>query len=293
MEGKFAHEYNRFERKDEKLSISRTIYWGEVISIDDPTSGGAIRVRINGLDNKTSNIDLPKCYPFIPKFIHQFPKIGEAVRILIEDPKFPQRSRFWVGSIISQPQKIEYDNSITALSTTNVGLSKPEKSPNSYPDAKGIYPELNDIAIIGRLNNDIILRDNEIILRVGKHVANDKLSLNKKNLGSVRMVYESTNNGEYRSSTIIQSDKIALLSHDGSPKFKSYNLSKKDRDKIFINASPIPRGSSLIAALEIIRKALVNHIHPYSKLSADQNDVIVELQKIDFNRILNKNIVTN
>jgi hypothetical protein len=34
-----------FKKKGE-FSVTRTIYYGEVISIDDPTDGGRIRVKI-------------------------------------------------------------------------------------------------------------------------------------------------------------------------------------------------------------------------------------------------------
>ena len=47
--------------KQENASIvrNRTIFYGEVISIDDETDGGRIKVRIPELDNRTSDEDLP------------------------------------------------------------------------------------------------------------------------------------------------------------------------------------------------------------------------------------------
>jgi len=293
MQGKLIHNYNKSVRNEEIITINKSIYWGEVISIDDNIDGGGIRVRISGLDNNLLNEELPFAYPLVPKFLHVFPKKGEVVRVFIENIKYPQRSRLWEGPIISQPHKINYDNLLTALSTTNLGVSKPDEKTESFPDAEGVYPKKNDIALLGRLNNDVILRDNEVELRAGKHVNENNLKLNRKNVGSVRVIYEDNEDGTYRSSTIIQSDVIALISHKSTPKFKSFGLTKKDRDYIFEKASPIAKGNLTIAALELMRKAILEHIHPYSKLPADPNGSIVELRKLDFNIILNKNIVTN
>lgn len=295
MNGKLLHNYNSFDRSNNNGSINKSIFWGVVVSIEDNSEGGIIKVRINGLDNKLTDSKIPEAYPLLPKFFHIYPKIGEAVRVFIEDPNYPQKGRFWMGSIISQPQKINFDISKTALSTTNLGVTRPEESPNTYPDAIGIYPKKNDVAILGRLNNDIILRDNEIELRAGKHENGNNLKLNKKNVGSIRIVYEEdiNNKGEYYSSSIIQSDKIALISHNGYPKFKSHSLNVDDRNKIFAKSSPIPRGDVLVDILKKMINAIYGHIHPYAKMSVDRNDVIAELEKIDFNVLLNNNIVTN
>lgn len=293
MEGKITYNYNNLGRNDQKESINKNVYWGVVVSIDDETDGGRIKVRINGIDNKILDNNLPYSYPLMPKFFHIYPKVGEIVRIFIEDSKFPLRSRYWIGSIISQPHKVYYDNENSALSTTNLGVMKPEKAPSEYHEADGVYPKKDEIAIVGRLNNDIILRDNEIELRIGKHVADNKFKLNKKNMGSIKMVFESNSKGEYSSSTVIMSDKIAIITHEGNPKFKSYGLTKEDRDRIFLKGSPLAKGRELIASLEIMRNAILNHVHPYDRLVPDKSNAVVDLEKINFENILNKNIVTN
>ena len=158
-----------YRNDNSNTKVTRTIYYGEVISIDDDTDGGRIKVRIQGLDTRLTNDNLPWSYPLIPKFFHIYPQIGEMVRVFIEDIKYPERSRFWIGSIISQPQKIGFDSIYTALSTTNMGLTIPEPAPSTYPDATGVFPLKTDVAIIGKVNTDVILRINELHLRAGKH----------------------------------------------------------------------------------------------------------------------------
>ena len=274
---------------------NRTIFYGEVISITDDTDGGRIQVRVPELDNRTSDGDLPWSFPLMPKFFHIYPQIGEIVRIFIEDTKFPERSRFWMGSVISQPQKIGFDSKFTALSTTNLGLTSPEKAPSTYPDADGVFPLKTDVAIVGKVNTDVILRLNEVHIRAGKHDYDNVLKLNTKNPATIDMVYEPVDGSEtnYYSNTIIQSDKIALISHGGDPNFKTTKVTAEDRVKIFEQGHPIARADVLVEALEVIRVALINHIHGYSGLPADKTAVIKKLEELQFEQILQKNIVTN
>jgi len=281
-------------KTDGTHEITRTIYYGEVVSIDDETEGGRIKVKIQGFDNKTDNSELPWCYPMLPKFFHIYPQEGEMVRIFIEDIRYPERSRFWLGSIISQPQKIGYDSVYTALSTTDKSLSSPEKAPNTYPDAVGVFPLKSDVAIVGKVNTDIILRMNEVHIRAGKHENDDILKLNTKNPATISMVFEPTGDSEeYYSNTVIMSDKIGIFSHDGIPQFKAARAEAKDRKRMFAEGHPIARGDVLVQALNIIRQALIGHIHGYSNVPADKNSIIKDLENINLEAILQKNIVTN
>ena len=200
---------------------TRSIYYGEVISIADNTDGGRIQVKIPDLDNRTSNAELPYCYPMLPKFFFLLPQVGEMVRVFIEDIKYPERSRYWMGSVISQPHKVGFDTIYTALSTTNMGLTVPDPAPSTLPDAIGVYPLPTDVAIVGKCNTDVILRTNEVHIRAGKHVADNVLKLNTINPASVNLVFEPKNlveqSPDYYSSTVVLSDKIALISHTGKP----------------------------------------------------------------------------
>lgn len=285
---------NPFAKIGGSIQVTRTIYYGEVVSIDDPTDGGRIKVKILGLDNKTDNADLPWCYPMLSKFFHVFPKVSEVVRVFIEDIKYPERSRYWEGPVISQPQKIAFDVSYTALSTTNMGIINPQPAVSTYPNADGVYPLIEDIAIVGRVNTDIILRINQVSIRAGKHENGDVLKLNIKNPATIDMIFETQQNtGNYYSNTIIQSDKIAILSHDGNPQFKAARLTPADRQKIFDTGHPLGRADLIVEALKVIRDAIILHIHPYSNLPVDKTAIINTLNSINFDAILQKNIVIN
>lgn len=281
-------------KKEYSYNSSRTIYYGEVMSIDDNTEGGRIQVKIPDLDNRTDNAELPWCYPMLPKFFHIYPQVGEIVRVFIEDIRFPQRSRFWMGSVISQLQKIGFDSVYTALSTTNIGLTNPEPALSTYPDAEGVFPLKTDVGIIGKVNTDILLRINEVHIRAGKHENGDVLKLNTKNPAEISLVYETKDDAdEYFSNAIMMADKIALISHSGNPQFKAAKLKPEDRKRIFDEGHPIARADVLIEAMEIFRRALITHIHGYSGIPADKNSIIKDLESINLRAILQENIVTN
>lgn len=282
-----------FKKVNENNLINKTIYYGEVISTIDNTDGGGIKVKILELDSKTSNENLPYSYPLLPKYFHIYPKVGEIVRVFISDPKYPQKDRFWLGNIISQLHKIEYDSKYTALSTTNMGSISPDKAPSTFPDAEGIYPNKDDVALLGRKNTDIILKPNQIIIRSGKHVDGNPLKLNTDNPACLLVSFDKSDEKTFYSNTIIMSDKIALISHKGNPKFKSSRLSEKDRKLIFDEGHPIARADILINVLNIMRNSIINHIHPYSGIEADPNSIINELNNIDLNEIKQPNIVIN
>jgi len=294
FEKKYLQESDPYKKAyPNKQQAIRNIYWAEVISIKDDTDGGRIRVRIPDLDKKIPNSKLPFTYPMEPKFFHVYPKVGEVVRVFIEDLEYPQRSRFWLGPIISQLQKINFDPIFTSLSTTNINFTSPEPAISSYPDAKGVFPNKEDIAVLGRNNADMILRERDVEIRAGQHENNDPLTLNKKNPSSIRGTYDIT--GETTiSSTVLMGDKIALISHDGIPKFKAVEIDQNERQRIFEQGHPLGRGDVIVQALELIRDVLINdHSHPYPNLPADKSGKVLELEKIDFTQILQKNIVIN
>ncbi len=276
------------------IKIARTIFYGEVTSIDDLNDGGRIKVKVLEFDKKILNNDLVYCYPMLPKFFHIFPKVGEIVKVFIEDIKYPQRGRHWMGSVISQPHKIKFDSAFTAYSTTDLALFSPDKAPSTFPDAIGVYPNKEDVGLIGRENADIILKPSQVMIRAGKHENENPLKLNVKNPAQILLSFDQKQKTtDYYSNTIIFSDKIALISHDGNPKAKSTLLTKEDRENIFKDTHPIPRGDLLIEVLDLMRKVLISHIHGYSGLPADPTAMIENLNNIDFSKLLQKNIVIN
>jgi len=186
MSRRYDLGYGSNESKGVKLITSPIWHYGIVKNIDDPLRASRIQVRIigssgDGLDNDTpesietnlpENGGLPWCEPLLPKFINAIPKVGELVKIVTFDYRNKRTNRQYIGPVIPQQipsDLLNSDNIESQIKITN-GLKTPISggnwAPNWTNNAKSsdgvwkIYPDYHDIAILGRRNSDIILKDN-------------------------------------------------------------------------------------------------------------------------------------
>lgn len=172
-------------------NVTPIIRVGEVKSVADTTKSGRIKVKIVGVDkneNENSSID---CVPLLPKYLTILPKVGECVFVFqYENSNSSPTSsfnskRFWIGPLISQPTKLDGEDYNSALSILPDGYEK-LKNPNID---KGVIGNDEDITIQGRYNTDIIQKDKEVWLRVGKFLEGKPNKFNDKNLGYIQLKY--------------------------------------------------------------------------------------------------------
>lgn len=152
-----------------------------------------IKVRLDSDSESIGTMDLPWAFPANPKLLHIVPKVGEGVFVFNSEIGNPNSQRLYIGPIISQPQYQEYcqydiDNSgsekassrgpaMSLLSTQKAGTVKPLTAITRKRDmVYGSFPESEDVAIMGRGQEDIILKyrnntgmgsESEIDLRAG------------------------------------------------------------------------------------------------------------------------------
>jgi len=92
-------------------------------------------------------------------------------------------------------------------------------------------------------------------------------------------------------------NKINLLSHNGSHTFELTNPEKlitdEEQKKINNEAHPIAYGDTLVEFLELVKKYVSLHVHPYHGLPADPGKVTTDVLNFNLETILNKNINTN
>ncbi len=288
-----------------------TIYIAKVVSLsDDIFDDFRIKVRLKGIDDKISDKDLVFCNPFLPKHLNIIPKRGEWVQILFWNTSNKQRNRTWVGPVISQPQKLKKDTD-SAFSTQQLSILSPETSKEVLADAKGIYPEKEDIAIQGRDNTNIIQREKEVVIRAGIHQIDDNLKLNKQNPS---FIHQKISDDGKISNTNIVANKINFITHDGSPTFRgmvkdkssddiidlySGKISDKVQKQINENGHSIVYGDKLVEFIDLIKKFLVEFSLPYPGGSINENspgwDVLQDILKFDLNEgsFRSKNIKIN
>ncbi len=295
------------KRKEDNGEQTRIVYTAEVVGIDDKDDAGRIIVRIPGIDNELNESEGKGAFPLLPKTNQIFPKIGESVFIIMEFLGNDTYNRYWVGPIISQPQKIGYDSN---FKTAKAGLSEGSNfglsvAPSTITESKGVYPDKEFVAQIGRENTDIIHKKNEILIRTGKHIDGNNLIFNKKNPGYIQIKSHVTlpplsekEKETIGSVTTIVSNRINLITHDGSPNFSvtdpENQITNESLQKIIKEAHPLVFGDTLIRLIKVQRAFALNHIHEQINMSPNNGQPeYKDLMNFPLDKILSKTIHIN
>jgi len=314
MSGKYAFGGGSIYNQGSRGRLETTIfYYGKVTSNFDELGANRIKVRIIGVDDALTGSEISYAFPMLQKFIHIVPKVGETVLVFIPDIKNPFIDRLYLGPIISQPQNLyEESDLFQSRSALSSGIKEAKPSPNTIPENKGVYPQLDVIAIQGRNNSDIILKEKEVQIRAGqfdsKIVRGEIPKFNKINPSYIQIKHDVTlreekENQESKLGGVINvvSNKINLLTHEnGSPRFKLNDqesmLTDKEIQKIINEAHPLAYGDNLIEFIKIFINAFINHVHAYPGMKPQDlsgaNDIDTLLE-FDLESILSKNIRIN
>jgi hypothetical protein len=272
--------------------------YGEVMDVDDPLGLNRIRVYIKGsvanggddelMGGNVGYTNLPWCLPLMPKHITVKPKVGEGVLIFLFNRQKENVDRLYIGPIISQSNKLNFDSArTTALAGFTFGPVLPNVTPNNIPDLKGVFPDPNDVSIQGRYNTDITQKDNEIIIRAGKFtkatvsVLNPyPIRFNSKTQGFIQIkndvklpkLTETEVSDRLGTVTNIVSNKINLITHGGSPSFNTIPnqndlISELDMDSILKTAHQLPYGDKVLRYLILLKEAFLSHVHRHNGLT--------------------------
>lgn len=294
--------------------------YGIVVNNEDPTGGGRIQVNINYEDKE--NQELAYAFPLLPKILHITPKKGEAVLIINNNLNDSQSQRFYIGPIISQPQ-MQYKDDYTYKSATRLlNGSRRNPLPNiSYTSAKtlGVLPDTEDVAILGRKDTDIVLKDNELYIRCGVKSTNPydmtDFSFNGIHPAFIKLQHRPIDNAkvlakqktnlalgieepkDFESVINVVADKINLISTDSRELYKVNDkkelLGEEQLQKFIKNAHQIPYGDTLVEFLTLFRSAFLNHKHPWAQLVPTKNEILTALDNYDLNSILSQTIRIN
>lgn len=118
--------------------------------------------------------------PLLPIHFYNVPKEKEFAFIVYQDKDFRRENQFYIPGPISSPMNIRFENFAGAITFLGQGaynqVFKPLKNLlNQYNEVKsiGIFPEPGDVAILGRGSTDLVLKENEVLLRAGKTQPNN------------------------------------------------------------------------------------------------------------------------
>ena len=322
--------------KYSRMITSPIWHYGIVTDVDDPYNAGRIRVRIygnpsDGLDDNTQflgqnvadaigvtglvksigevvgSLPLPWCEPLMPKFLNVVPKVGEMVKIVTFDYRNKKIRRQYIGPVIGQQTPVDftisnYNDAKIRVENGAYTSSWTQNAEASDGDWK-IYPSKEDVAILGRKNTDLILKDssyyNEILFRSGKidpnslgKSNNNNVSpfiLNKKNPSYISINFtdanalNSNNSPDLkklnlqndRSHVNVVADKVNLISHAGSSRKGFVRTILRGEDvltQIKIENEklhPLPYGDVLWEFLNVLRPYIEGHIHKASRREPD------------------------
>jgi hypothetical protein len=114
--------------------------------------------------------------PLLPYFVYQVPKVNELIQLVFLNKDYKLQNQFYVQSNFSSPTatKFEYNqggNKFTGMGTQFKNPKPLKNQDGTYTDSAihyGVFPEPGDNALLGRGSADVVVKENEILLRAGK-----------------------------------------------------------------------------------------------------------------------------
>lgn len=277
---------------------TKTVHLGKVVEVLD---AHRLRVRVQGLDTRLKNSQLPICYSLMPLHIHILPKVTEMVRIILTDTATPYDERLWIGPIITNyeylsAQPYNYGD-VVSLTEESIGQLEAPIDRKNYAQSSGVFPAKDsngdEQKLLGRGNTEITLSKTRVELKAGKHEAND---INKRNSRNPALIQSRISEDGNKTTSLVIADTILLLTHKGSPVLPSIRkeeITDKDLDNVFVEAHPIPFGDVLKNFCEIVREALLEHAHPESGMPSLKGNAINKLLEFDLDSFLSKSVKIN
>lgn len=277
----------------------------EVLSIDDPTGGDRIKVRMSPEDNHKKKLeDFDFVSPLLPKMLHIKPKVGESVYVFTVMDNDGNSQRKYIGPIITQPTHMEEEPHGLDANALFIGSFKsPDPNPHMNPETKGAFPEDSDIAIEGRRNTGVQLTNDDVRIKAGVKVSNPvdrrDVTFNKRNPSYLKLKYYENKDDEssYKSTATLVADEINLISNKSSTYFETTDnkdlITDKTMDEIVEKAHQLPYGDILVDFLKLFRQAFLTHTHNFATMPTCPDNNVVNLAQFDVNEMLSKNIKIN
>jgi hypothetical protein len=282
----------------------------EVISVDDSFESGRIKVKLYPEDSRRDMKDIPYAYNLLPKMFTVLPKVGETVLVLLTTSGDGFSNRYYIGPVISQIPKMEYDGHFSgSLSNFPDSLVKPKVAHTLITEAKGAFGDKEDVAIYGRKGTDIILKENDIRIRAGARLdSNNKIGkeFNRLNPAYLKLKYSNTptivttKNGEeikYSSTATLVADQISLIANNANNYFNTTDnvdlISDDEMKKIIETAHVLPYGDVLVEFLKYFLRMFKEHAHPYPGMPTILPSGNEGFFNYNLDKILSKNIRIN
>jgi hypothetical protein len=165
----------------------------QILDNEDPLMLGRVRARllidnyqdiIRGINDPPWNEEKDKWTPrdpfifnpLMPYFIYQVPKVDEMAQVIYLNKDFKYQNQYYIQNTFSTPTATKFEYYVGGNKFTGTGMQlkapKPLKNQDgTYTDQavhKGVFPEPGDNGLLGRGSADVVVKENEILIRAGK-----------------------------------------------------------------------------------------------------------------------------
>ena len=114
--------------------------------------------------------------PLMPYFMYQVPKPTEMAQVLYVNKDFKYQNQYYIQNTFSSPTTTGYEfyqggNKFTGTGTQLKNPKPLKNQDGTYTDQavhKGVFPEPGDNALLGRGSSDVVVKQDEVLIRAGK-----------------------------------------------------------------------------------------------------------------------------
>ena len=114
--------------------------------------------------------------PLLPYYIYSTPKVDEMVQVIYLNKDFKYQNQYYVQNTFSSPTTTYQEYFFGGNKFTGTGTQIKNPKPLKNQDGtltdreihKGVFPQPGDNAIMGRGSADLIIKQDELLLRAGK-----------------------------------------------------------------------------------------------------------------------------
>ena len=169
------------------MDPNKILFPALVLDINDPLNTGRIRAFVKTGEYETVTQvpenkkwgyeDTMVILPLTPMYLYVTPVVGEYVHVIYYNTKERfDSNKFYIPGPLSRPwnnKKENYSNAQSVLASgENLKGAYQPRNPQTgivQKPLEGVYPNPGDNAIIGRGSSDIIIKENDILIRSGKY----------------------------------------------------------------------------------------------------------------------------